>query len=148
MTATLMLTPGRLSLEDIHAIWSEAPRLTLPAEAIGAMDASAAIIARIIAEGDPAYGINTGFGKLAQTRVADTDLETLQKNLILSHAVGVGEPLSADVVRLIVALKIASLARGYSGIRSSVVQTLLDIYNAGIIPWIPAKGSVGASGDL
>lgn len=148
MTTRLLMQPGQLSLDDIQQVWRGGVRLTLPESAIAAMDASSAIVARIIEEGEAAYGINTGFGKLAHTRIPDEDLETLQKNLILSHSVGVGDHLGADVVRLVMVLKIASLARGYSGIRSSVVNTLLAIYNAGIVPCIPAKGSVGASGDL
>lgn len=148
MTTTLLIKPGKLSLGDIRQIWLGEAQLALPDSAIAAMDASSAIVNKIIHKGDAAYGINTGFGKLAHTRIPDEDLEALQKNLILSHSVGVGEPLAADVVRLIMALKVGSLARGFSGIRSSVVTTLMNIYNAGIVPFIPAKGSVGASGDL
>lgn len=148
MATTLLIQPGELSLDEIRQIWRGDLQLELPDSAIAAMDASSAIVKKIIDKADAAYGINTGFGKLAHTRIPDEDLEQLQKNLILSHSVGVGEPLAADVVRLIVALKVASLARGFSGIRSEVVTTLLDIFNAGITPHIPAKGSVGASGDL
>ena len=148
MTSTILIQPGQLTLADIRKIWRGDVRLALPDAAIALMDASSAIVHKIIQKGEAAYGINTGFGKLAHTRIPDEDLEQLQKNLIMSHSVGIGEPLSADVVRLVVALKIASLARGYSGIRSGVVVTLMDIFNAGIVPHIPAKGSVGASGDL
>lgn len=148
MTSTLLIQPGELSLDDIRQIWRGDLKLALPDSAIAAMDASSAIVRKIIDKADAAYGINTGFGKLAHTRIPDEDLEQLQKNLILSHSVGVGEPLAADIVRLILALKVASLARGFSGIRSEVVTTLMDIFNAGITPHIPAKGSVGASGDL
>lgn len=148
MSKSIELSPGALTLAQLRQIWQEPVVLTLPPEAIGAMDASSAIVAKIIREGNPAYGINTGFGKLAQQRIPDHDLEQLQKNLILSHSVGVGEPVSDAVARLIMAMKIASLARGFSGIRSHVVTTLLDILNAGVVPFIPSKGSVGASGDL
>ena len=148
MTSTLLIQPGELSLDDIRQIWRGDLKLALPDSAIAAMDASSAIVRKIIDKADAAYGINTGFGKLAHTRIPDEDLEQLQKNLILSHSVGVGEPLAADIVRLVLALKVASLARGFSGIRSDVVTTLMDIFNAGITPHIPAKGSVGASGDL
>ncbi|MFT0531923.1 histidine ammonia-lyase [Castellaniella hirudinis] len=148
MSNSLTLTPGTLTLDDLRQIWQGGVQLSLPDQAIQDMDASAAIVQAIIDRGDPAYGINTGFGKLAQTRIPDDQLETLQRNLILSHSVGVGQPLDARVVRLLMAMKIASLARGYSGIRSHVVQTLLRIFNAGLIPHIPEKGSVGASGDL
>jgi len=148
MKKTLVIQPGKMTLGEIRNIWSETPHLALPESAVAAMEASSAIVQKIIAKGDPAYGINTGFGKLAQQRIPDEDLEQLQKNLILSHSVGVGEALSAAIVRLIMVLKVGSLARGYSGIRPNVVQTLLDMVNADVIPFIPAKGSVGASGDL
>jgi histidine ammonia-lyase len=100
-------------------------------------------------EGDaPAYGINTGFGLLAKTRIPDDKLEQLQRNLILSHSVGTGELMADHVVRLLMLMKIGSLARGYSGIRPIVIESLIALYNAGIMPAIPVKGSVGASGDL
>jgi histidine ammonia-lyase len=102
----------------------------------------------IVAKGDAAYGINTGFGILAKSRIPDDQLEKLQRNLILSHSVGTGELLSDAVVRLILLMKIGSLARGFSGVRPVIVETLIALYNAGIMPAIPAKGSVGASGDL
>ena len=98
--------------------------------------------------GDAVYGVNTGFGKLANQRIAQADLETLQLNLLRSHAVGVGEPMSEPVVRLILLMKAASLARGYSGIRELVIDRLFAFYNLGITPVIPCQGSVGASGDL
>jgi histidine ammonia-lyase len=101
------------------------------------------------ADGDaPVYGVNTGFGKLANQRISKSQLATLQLNLIRSHCVGVGEPLEPAVMRLMMALKAASLARGYSGVREVVVDTLIAVYNAGLVPWVPSKGSVGASGDL
>jgi histidine ammonia-lyase len=101
------------------------------------------------ADGDvPVYGVNTGFGKLANQRISKSQLETLQLNLIRSHSVGVGEPLAPEIMRLMMALKAASLARGYSGVRQVVVDTLLAVHNAGLTPWVPQQGSVGASGDL
>lgn len=107
-----------------------------------------ACVNAILAEGRTAYGINTGFGLLAQTRISTEDLENLQRSLVLSHAAGVGEPLDDDLARLIMVLKINSLSRGFSGIRLSVIRALIGPVNAGVTPWIPAKGSVGASGDL
>ncbi len=145
---TLTLEPGAIDLLQLRRIWQGKVRLTLAPQAQAAMQASAAIVQAIIDQGAPAYGINTGFGKLAQTRIPDDQLEQLQRNLILSHSVGVGEPLAPRIVRLLMALKIGSLAQGYSGIRPPVVQTLLELFNAELIPHIPAKGSVGASGDL
>ncbi len=101
-----------------------------------------------LASGRAIYGVNTGFGRLAQTRIPPDELKRLQRNLVLSHAAGVGEPLPDTVVRLTLALKIASLARGYSGVRRIVVERLLDLLNHRVLPEIPSQGSVGASGDL
>ncbi len=98
-----------------------------------------ACVNAILAEGRTAYGINTGFGLLAQTRISTEDLENLQRSLVLSHAAGVGEPLDDDLTRLIMVLKINSLSRGFSGIRLSVIQALIGLVNAGVTPWIPAK---------
>ncbi|MDP3841867.1 MAG: histidine ammonia-lyase [Oxalobacteraceae bacterium] len=146
--ATLTLEPGQFSLADLRAIWARPATVTLAAAAYPAIHASAAAVQRIVARGDAAYGINTGFGILAKTRIPDDHLEQLQRNLILSHSVGTGEPLPDAVVRLIMLMKVASLARGYSGIRALVIDSLIALVNAGIMPLIPAKGSVGASGDL
>ena len=148
MTTTLTIQPGQLTLADIRRIWAGSAALALTPSAYPVIAESAATIARIVARGDAAYGINTGFGKLAKTRIPDEQLELLQRNLILSHSVGTGDLLDDTVTRLIVALKIGSLARGYSGIRAAVIDTMIALYNAGIMPCIPAKGSVGASGDL
>lgn len=148
MTTSLTLTPGQLSLNDLRQIWRDATPLTLDPSAYPAIERAAATIRKIVERGVPAYGINTGFGKLAKTHIPDGQLEQLQRNLILSHSVGTGELVSDAVVRLILATKIGSLARGYSGIRASIIDTMIALYNAGIMPCIPGKGSVGASGDL
>src|SRR5450830_474834 len=148
MTTTLTIQPGQLTLADIRRIWAGSAALALAPSAYPVIAESAATIARIVARGDAAYGINTGFGKLAKTRIPDEQLELLQRNLILSHSVGSGELISDEIVRLILAMKIASLARGVSGIRASVIDSMIAMYNAGIMPTIPVKGSVGASGDL
>ncbi len=103
---------------------------------------------KIVNEGRTAYGINTGFGLLASTKIAPEDLEKLQRSLVLSHAAGVGEALDDAMVRLIILLKANSLARGFSGIRRKVIDALLALINAEVYPHIPLKGSVGASGDL
>jgi histidine ammonia-lyase len=112
------------------------------------IERGAAAVAGIVRRGQPAYGVNTGFGRLAQTHIPNDQLELLQRNLVLSHAVGVGEPLPAGVVRLMLGLKIVALARGYSGVRPELVDALTALYNADVLPRVPAKGSVGASGDL
>jgi histidine ammonia-lyase len=142
------LNPGKMTLDDLRAVWAAPAKLTLAADAYPVIQASAAAVEAIVAKGDAAYGINTGFGILAKTRIPDEKLEELQRNLILSHSVGTGELLSDAVVRLIVLMKIGSLARGFSGVRPLIIDTLIALYNAGIMPAIPAKGSVGASGDL
>ncbi|WP_075793392.1 histidine ammonia-lyase [Massilia putida] len=144
----LILQPGALSLNDLRAVWSAPGALTLAPEAYAAIEKSAATVQGIVAKGDPAYGINTGFGILAKRHIPQAQLEQLQQNLILSHAVGTGEYLPDHVVRLILLTKIGSLARGYSGVRPLIVDTLIALYNAGIMPAIPCQGSVGASGDL
>ena len=148
MTNTLTIQPGKFSLSDLRAIWQQAVPLSLADTAYAAINEASATIHKIVAKGDAAYGINTGFGKLAKTRIPDEQLELLQRNLIMSHSVGSGELISDEVVRLILLMKIASLARGFSGIRASVIDTMIALYNAGIMPAIPVKGSVGASGDL
>ncbi|MES2319579.1 MAG: histidine ammonia-lyase [Pseudomonadota bacterium] len=142
------LNPGLMTMADLRAVWIAPAHLTLSPEAYPVVKASAAAVDAIVAKGDAAYGINTGFGILAKTRIPDEKLEELQRNLILSHSVGTGELLSDAVVRLIMLMKIGSLARGFSGVRPLIVDTLIALYNAGITPAIPAKGSVGASGDL
>ncbi len=144
----LTLIPGSLTLAQLRQVWQQPLQLTLDESAHQAINDSVACVEAIVAEGRTAYGINTGFGLLAQTRIATHDLENLQRSLVLSHAAGVGEPLDDNIVRLMMVLKINSLARGFSGIRLSVIEALIALVNAGVYPWIPAKGSVGASGDL
>ncbi|HZV66301.1 MAG TPA: histidine ammonia-lyase [Telluria sp.] len=142
------LQAGAMSMADLRAVWAAPAPLTLAAGAYPVIKAAAAAVDAIVAKGDAAYGINTGFGILAKTRIPDQQLGQLQRNLILSHSVGTGELLSDAVVRLVMLMKIGSLARGFSGVRPLIVDTLIALYNAGIMPAIPAKGSVGASGDL
>lgn len=142
------LTPGTLTLAQLRDIYSNPVHIELDERAIPAINSSVASVNAILAEGRTAYGINTGFGLLAQTRIPAEDLENLQRSLVLSHAAGIGEPLDDKLVRLMMVLKINSLARGFSGIRLSVIQALMALVNAEVFPFIPAKGSVGASGDL
>jgi histidine ammonia-lyase len=145
---TLTITPGRLQLEELRRVWQAPMPVALAADAWTAVAASSQAIERIVARGDAAYGVNTGFGLLAKKRIPDAELQQLQRNLILSHSVGIGDPLSDDVVRLALVMKIASLGRGHSGVRPLIVETLIALVTAGIVPCIPSKGSVGASGDL
>ena len=144
---TLALRPGEVSLRDWKAIWrGETARLVPAARAPVA--AGAAAVERIVARGAPVYGVNTGFGKLAGIRIAAQDLERLQRNIVLSHAAGVGEPTPAAVIRLMMALKLASLGRGASGVRPATIGLLEALLAQGLTPVVPAQGSVGASGDL
>lgn len=144
----LLIQPGKLTLSDLRNAYLNPVHVTLDTNAESAINASVACVEKIIAEGRTAYGINTGFGLLASTKIAPEDLEKLQRSLVLSHAAGVGEALDDAMVRLIMLLKANSLARGFSGIRLKVIQALLTLINAEVYPHIPLKGSVGASGDL
>ncbi|MGZ5101410.1 MAG: histidine ammonia-lyase [Usitatibacter sp.] len=144
----MQLVPGRLTLAELHAFCRSREPLALGYDTRQQLAAGAQAVARIVAEGRPVYGINTGFGKLAQTHIPADQLELLQRNLVLSHSVGVGPLLSDEVVRLTMLLKVASLARCYSGVRAEVVDAMVALLNAEVYPCIPSKGSVGASGDL
>ncbi len=144
----MLLQPGQLSLEQLQTIHMGGIQLTLAPESRANILASASVVQRAAAGDAPVYGVNTGFGKLANQRISRAQLAALQLNLIRSHSVGVGEPLLPPVIRLMLATKAASLARGYSGVREVVIDTLLAVFNAGLVPYVPSQGSVGASGDL
>lgn len=144
----LTLSPGRVGLDRLRRIWRGEVDLVLDADVLEGVRAARQTVADILAEGRVVYGINTGFGKLAQKRIDDGHLAELQRNLVLSHSVGTGPDLPEAVVRLILATKAVSLGRGHSGIRPELIEALLTLYNAGVMPCIPSRGSVGASGDL
>lgn len=145
---TIILHPGSVPLKDLETIyWTGEPARLDPSFDAGIAKA-AARIAEIAAGNAPVYGINTGFGKLASIKIDAADVATLQRNLILSHCCGVGAPLPENVVRLIMALKLVSLGRGASGVRLAIVRLIEAMLEKGVIPLIPEKGSVGASGDL
>jgi histidine ammonia-lyase len=144
-----VLIPGRLTLVQLRRLCSAGDlQVALDPQCRTAIRASAEVVRKATVGEAPVYGVNTGFGKLATQRIAREDLALLQLKLLRSHAVGVGEPLPTRVVRQILLLKAASLARGYSGVREEVVDGLLAMYNRGVVPVIPCQGSVGASGDL
>ena len=143
----MILEPGKVTLAQLRDIWAGAP-VELDESAWAAIDAAAESIGRILESGRTVYGVNTGFGLLAQTRIADDRLQELQRNLLLSHSCGLGDALSPRVVRLAMALKAIGLARGHSGVRRMLVHRLLLLLEADALPVIPAQGSVGASGDL
>jgi histidine ammonia-lyase len=141
------LRPGKVGLGDWCAIYAGADIALDPACA-PAIEAGARTVEAIVAKGEPVYGINTGFGKLASVRIDPADLARLQTNIVLSHAAGVGEPMPASVVRLMLALKLASLAQGASGVRPTTVAMLEAMIKNHLVPVVPCQGSVGASGDL
>jgi len=146
----LTLTPGNLDLAQLRDIYRNYNQyqIVLDPTAIPAINAANDTVLDMVADHKTVYGINTGFGILASTKIADQDLRLLQKSLVLSHATGVGKHLSDPVVALVMLLKINSLSRGFSGIRLEVIELLVALFNLGIYPCIPEKGSVGASGDL
>jgi histidine ammonia-lyase len=139
---------GEIRLPMLRRIYAEPVALELGHEDRTRIAAATALVDKIVSIGDAAYGINTGFGLLAQTRIPSEQLELLQRNLLLSHAAGVGDALPDPVVRLILALKINALARGHSGISLGLIDALLALLRHGVYPVVPAQGSVGASGDL
>jgi histidine ammonia-lyase len=147
-TAIMELRAGTLSLADLRRIYERPVVFKLSAHDRGQITSAGALVDKIVTAGEAAYGINTGFGLLAQTRIPGEQLELLQRNLLLSHAAGVGEPLPDAVVRLILALKVNALARGHSGITMQLMDALLALLEHEVYPVIPAQGSVGASGDL
>ena len=142
------LTPGRLTLADLHSQWREAQAVALDPAAWPAIEAAAETVAAVVRERRTVYGITTGFGSLAKTSIPAEQVTELQRRLVLSHCAGVGPALPAPVVRLTLLLKINALARGHSGISRAALETLIALLNAGAYPVIPAQGSVGASGDL
>jgi histidine ammonia-lyase len=144
---SIIIETGAVSLADWRRIYrGETP--VLDAACHAKISASAESVARILARHEPVYGINTGFGKLASVKISGDDLLTLQRNIVLSHAAGVGDPMPVPIARLMMALKLASLAQGASGVQLATVEMLGALLEKGLTPVIPAQGSVGASGDL
>jgi histidine ammonia-lyase len=144
----LTLTPGATHLADIERLWREGLPARLDPAARPRVEAAATLVAKAALGKAAVYGVNTGFGKLASVKIAAKDTETLQRNLILSHCAGVGEPLDVATTRLMMALKLLSLGRGASGVRWEVVAQIEAMLAKGVTPVIPSQGSVGASGDL
>jgi histidine ammonia-lyase len=144
---TVLLTPGDVTLSQWAAVY-RGERVTFDRAALPGVERAAATVAAIVARGEPVYGINTGFGKLASVRIAPEDLAALQRNIVLSHAAGVGEPMPEPVARLMLALKLASLGQGASGVKPATIDLLEALLEHGLTPVVPSQGSVGASGDL
>jgi len=145
---TFIIKPGELTLKDCRFVYENQVQFELDATCEKAINQSAQCVQNVIDEQRTVYGINTGFGLLASTSIPDDKLQLLQESLVLSHSAGVGRPLETNLVRLLILLKISSLAQGYSGIRLSTIRRLIQLINLDIYPFIPEKGSVGASGDL
>ena len=143
----MQVSPGAVPLSDLRALYRGAAP-TLDPVCHPAIAESAAAVARILARHEPVYGINTGFGKLATVKIGDADLETLQRNIVLSHAAGVGDPMPVPIARLMMVLKLTSLAQGASGVQPTTIALLEAMLAKGLTPVIPGQGSVGASGDL
>ena len=150
MAKQLRLNPGKAALNQLESVYRTPGDLviTINSSARARVDKAASIVRRAAGADQGVYGVNTGFGKLASTRIAAEQTAQLQRNLILSHCCGVGEPLPDAIVRLTMVLKILSLGRGASGVRWQIIKQLQAFLNNGISPVIPEQGSVGASGDL
>lgn len=142
------LGTGALSVAQVVAVARQNATVSITPEAVGAMQRSRSVVQAALDDGLPHYGINTGFGSLSRQRIARQDLLTLQRNLIRSHAAGVGSPLESEIVRGMMLLLAASLCRGLSGVRPEVPELITSMLNAGVTPVVPSVGSVGASGDL
>lgn len=148
MSDFIELVPGHVKLATLEQVFRSNQRVHLDQSFKPAVDAAVEIVDKAANGKDAVYGVNTGFGKLASVAIPPEDTATLQRNLILSHCSGVGDPLPNSIVRMIMILKVMSLARGASGVRWQVIELLLAMINKGVMPIIPAQGSVGASGDL
>lgn len=147
-TKNIEITGEGLTYKDIWAIATQSTKMTLSASAREKMQESKKYIQGKIEKGETMYGVNTGFGAFSSVKISQADIVQLQKNLIRSHSSGVGTPLSKKQTKAILALRANALARGHSGIRTDVVEKILEYYNNDIIPYVPSQGSVGASGDL
>ena len=145
---SIVIQPGQLTLAQLRDVQRQHIPISLSPDAHDAIHQAEQVVLDVIAQDRTVYGINTGFGLLANTKIDVSELELLQRSIVLSHAAGIGNFMSEDVVRLLLLLKINSLSRGYSGIRLKVIEALITLYNKEIYPAIPEKGSVGASGDL
>lgn len=148
MVQQFVLQPGALGMDLLKQIHGQPAQCVLDSNALGPINAARDTVHAVLQTEKVVYGINTGFGLLAHQRISSDKLEQLQRNVILSHACGTGPLLNDEVVALILLLKINNLAQGYSGVRLEVIDALCQLYNAGVYPCIPSKGSVGASGDL
>ena len=144
----ITLTPGEVTLAQLEQIWRGNDAIALHSDTKAPIEAAAAFVSKAAAGGVAVYGVNTGFGKLANVPIAEDQTATLQRNLVLSHCCGVGETLDAPTTRMMMALKLLSLGRGASGVAWTTVDLITEMLNKRVLPQIPVQGSVGASGDL
>ena len=145
---TVVVNGDALTVQDVIDVSRGEARAELGPDVPARMEPSREVVAAAIADDAPVYGVNTGFGALADTRVGERDLRTLQGAIVMSHAAGTGEPLDDATVRAVLLLRARTLAAGYSGVRPELPRRLLHLLDLGLLPVIPGKGSVGASGDL
>lgn len=144
----VIIVDKEISIKDVIEVARNKRKVELSLATIEDTNKSNQLLHNIIHNGKPTYGINTGFGCFANKNIDEMDITQLNRNLIISHAVGIGRPLDEDVVRAAMFIRAATLSRGYSGIRLEVIQTLIDMLNTGVTPVIPSQGSLGSSGDL
>ena len=144
----IILNGKDLNVEDLVSITRETSKVSISEEALKIVQTSRDLVDKLLIEGRPMYGINTGFGKFSDVAIPEDEINLLQINLILADAAGVGEPLPKDVVRGMLVMRANSLMNGYSGVRPAIIETLIEMLNKGVHPVIPEKGSVGSSGDL
>lgn len=148
MAKTVTLDGQSLDIAAVVAVARHGAEVEIAKKAWAAVDASRAVVERLVAKGEVAYGITTGFGEFAQVTIKPDQVRQLQRNLIMSHAVGVGAPLPTEVVRAMLLIRANTLLRGHSGVRRSIIERLVALLNAGLTPIVPSRGSVGSSGDL
>src|SRR3954467_8105905 len=144
----VLIDGDTLKLEELLQVARGEAKVELSPEAARKVEASRKLVDQVAAGDVPSYGINTGFGTLAEVRIAKKDLRELQRNLILSHSVGVGVPLPLEEARALLLLRCNVLAKGFSGIRAQTLALAMEMLNRGVVPVVPGRGSVGASGDL
>ena len=144
----ITLTPGEVTLVQLEKIWRGNDAIALHSDTKASIEAAAAFVSKAAVGGVAVYGVNTGFGKLANVPIAEDQTATLQRNLVLSHCCGVGETLEAPTIRMMMVLKLLSLGRGASGVAWATVDLITEMLNREVLPQIPVQGSVGASGDL
>src|SRR5713101_141935 len=144
----LHINGNDLTLEEVREVAADGRPVLLSPDARGVVDRARAVVDALVASNQVSYAITTGVGKLSDVRIAGDQIRELQVNLVRSHAAGVGDPLSAVETRAMMLLRANSLAKGYSGVRAVVIDTLCEALNRGVTPFVPSQGSVGASGDL